>query len=133
MGEEAGRRDGAGMAADAPLLPKPWWETSSSRWTAGRSPTRPASRRSSPAWRPGRRSRSRWSGGRRRVTFKTTLITTGNGETTPILGIYPRDYINYDLPLEITISTEDLSGPSAGLMLTLGIINIMRGGGLAGD
>lgn len=68
-----------------------------------------------------------------RTTFTTRVITSGTDDPTPILGIYSRDYINYEFPVQVNISTEDLTGPSAGLMLTLGIINVMRGGGLAGS
>jgi PDZ domain-containing protein len=68
-----------------------------------------------------------------RLTFTTRVIMSSADDPTPILGIISRDYIKYDFPIQVDISTEGLTGPSAGLMLTLGIINVMRGGGLAGS
>ncbi len=68
-----------------------------------------------------------------RTILTTRVITSGTDNPTPILGIYPRDYVDYVFPVQVDISTEGLTGPSAGLMLTLGIINVMRGGGLAGS
>lgn len=66
------------------------------------------------------------------VSFTTRLSMTEGENPVPVLGIYPRDYIEYGFPIKVDITIEDLTGPSAGLMLTLGIINVMRGGGLAG-
>jgi PDZ domain-containing protein len=50
----------------------------------------------------------------------------------PILGIYSRDYYRFEFPLQVDIEMEDISGPSAGLMMTLAIINVLEGGGLSG-
>jgi PDZ domain-containing protein len=66
------------------------------------------------------------------TSYPTQLGTTEGDDPQPVLGIFPRDYVEYDFPLEVDIALSNLTGPSAGLMLTLGIINIMRGGGLAG-
>lgn len=67
------------------------------------------------------------------VTYPAQLGTSGGDDPQPFLGIYPRDYVEYDLPIEVELAISGLTGPSAGLMLSLGIINVMRGGGLAGD
>ena len=49
------------------------------------------------------------------------------------LGIAVRDFVRYRFPLEVEIDMEGYTGPSAGLMLALGTINVIRGGGLVGD
>jgi Lon-like protease len=67
------------------------------------------------------------------ISYPTQLGMSEGDDPTPVLGIYPRDYIEYDFPIEVDIAISGLTGPSAGLMLTLGIINVMHGGGLAGD
>jgi PDZ domain-containing protein len=54
-------------------------------------------------------------------------------EDKPLLGVRlsNRD-TRFDMPLKLTIDTKDVGGPSAGLALTLGIIDVLTPGSLSG-
>lgn len=64
---------------------------------------------------------------------RTQLIADPEGGEGPLLGItaFTRDLV-YDLPFPVTIDTEDVGGPSAGLALTLGILDHLTPGSLSG-
>jgi len=56
-------------------------------------------------------------------------VTEGNASW---LGIGLEDDIQYQLPAKITINTANIGGPSAGLAMTLTLINKLSGGSLTG-
>jgi PDZ domain-containing protein len=45
--------------------------------------------------------------------------------------VFTRD-LHYDLPFPVRIDTEDVGGPSAGLALTLGLLDLLTPGSLTG-
>ncbi len=63
----------------------------------------------------------------------TELIADPGGEDRAVLGVgvATRD-LTYDLPFPVRIDTEDVGGPSAGLALTLGILDHLTPGPLTG-
>ena len=63
------------------------------------------------------------------------LVDTGCGApTTPtaFLGVDPQTQQDWDFPVEVTVHTKDIGGPSAGLAMTLGIIDKLSSGRLTG-
>lgn len=60
----------------------------------------------------------------------TPVETTVNGAKAPRIGIVPGD--TFDLPISIDVQLGRVGGPSAGLMLTLAIIDRMTPGDLTG-
>ena len=63
----------------------------------------------------------------------TTLVADPEDASRALLGVgvATRD-LSYDLPFPVTIDTEDVGGPSAGLALTLGILDHLTPGSLTG-
>ena len=66
------------------------------------------------------------------------LVDTGCGaptKPTAYLGIVPRRARNMDwhFPVKVTVHTQNIGGPSAGLAMTLGIIDKLSSGRLTGD
>ena len=51
---------------------------------------------------------------------------------TAYLGIDPQDQQDWDFPVKVTVHTQDIGGPSAGLAMTLGIIDKLSSGRLTG-
>jgi len=51
----------------------------------------------------------------------TTQASTGSGPTRAVVGFTPG--VGYTSPVKVTIALNDVGGPSAGLMFTLGIID----------
>jgi len=49
------------------------------------------------------------------------------------LGIFIKDYLVFDVPIPVQIRSGLITGPSAGLMFTLQIIDQLTPGGLTGD
>jgi Lon-like protease len=56
----------------------------------------------------------------------------GKGTPTVYLGIDPNTQQSWTFPVPITVNTVDIGGPSAGLSMTLGIIDKLSGGHLTG-
>jgi PDZ domain-containing protein len=52
---------------------------------------------------------------------------------TAFLGIDPETQQLWNFPVKVTVHTADIGGPSAGLSMTLGIIDKLSGGHLTGD
>jgi PDZ domain-containing protein len=50
----------------------------------------------------------------------------------PFLGVVSRTRTTYTLPFDVNIQVGDIGGPSAGLALTLAILDILSGGDLTG-
>jgi PDZ domain-containing protein len=67
------------------------------------------------------------------ITLKNTLIDVGGGVMqTEDLGIQVGDQVNYTFPFPLTINVANIGGPSAGLAMTLGVIDELTGGSLTG-
>jgi PDZ domain-containing protein len=73
------------------------------------------------------------------VTLKTTVVNLGyntNGKgpyATVDLGIInPEDQVDYAFPFNVSIDVTNIGGPSAGLAMTLGVIDALDGGSLTG-
>jgi PDZ domain-containing protein len=56
----------------------------------------------------------------------------GTKSSTGFLGVSVETQQNFTFPFPITINTADIGGPSAGLAMTLGLINTLSGGHLTG-
>ncbi len=56
----------------------------------------------------------------------------GLGKPTAYLGIDPNTQQSWDFPVNVRVNTVDIGGPSAGLSMTLGIIDKLSGGHLTG-
>ncbi len=64
------------------------------------------------------------------------LVDTGCGrptKPTALLGIDPQTQQDWDFPVKVTVHTQDIGGPSAGLAMTLGIIDKLSSGRLTGN
>jgi Lon-like protease len=74
----------------------------------------------------------------RKITLGTPpkgLVDTGCGpatKATAYLGIETAQQIDWDFPVKVSVHTADIGGPSAGLAMTLGIIDKLSGGDLTG-
>jgi PDZ domain-containing protein len=67
------------------------------------------------------------------VTLKNTLIDVGSGVMQhEDLGIQVEDQVNYSFPFPLDINVANIGGPSAGLAMTLGVIDELTGGSLTG-
>lgn len=64
---------------------------------------------------------------------RTRLVPRPGAPDEPMLGIgaATRD-LRYRLPIAVTINTDDVGGPSAGLALTLGVLDELTSGSLTG-
>ena len=63
------------------------------------------------------------------------LVETGCGppsKPTAFLGIDPQTKQDWDFPVDVKINTPQIGGPSAGLAMTLGIIDKLSSGRLTG-
>jgi len=58
------------------------------------------------------------------------VVTDGDGDGGSLIGVMISPEV--DLPFEVNFAIENIGGPSAGLMLTLGIIDILTPGALTG-
>jgi Lon-like protease len=64
------------------------------------------------------------------------LMDTGCGaptRPTAYLGIQPQTQQDWHFPVKVTVHTQDIGGPSAGLAMTLGIIDKLSSGRLTGN
>ena len=64
------------------------------------------------------------------------LVDTGCGpptKPTAFLGIDPQTQQDWHFPVKVTVHTQDIGGPSAGLAMTLGIIDKLSSGRLTGN
>ncbi len=67
-----------------------------------------------------------------RVSADRTKCVAAKGSTTgtPCLGITSQAFVNYQFPIDVTINTDRVGGPSAGLAFTLAIIDNLTPGAL---
>jgi PDZ domain-containing protein len=67
------------------------------------------------------------------VGLKSTRVDLGGGETVTLnLGIEPEDQVDYSYPFPVTIDVVNIGGPSAGLAMTLGVIDALTSGSVTG-
>ena len=67
------------------------------------------------------------------VTLKRTVVNLGNGQTITVdLGIDTEDQVDYTYPFPVNIDVTNIGGPSAGLAMTLGVIDALDNGSLTG-
>jgi PDZ domain-containing protein len=67
------------------------------------------------------------------VTLRSTVVDLGAGENVTLdLGIEPEDQIDYAYPFPVTIDVTNIGGPSAGLAMTLGVIDALTSGSVTG-
>lgn len=63
-------------------------------------------------------------------------VVTGCGapfKQTVVIGISPETQQSWDFPIDVTVHTEDIGGPSAGLAMTLGIMDKLTSGRITGN
>jgi len=66
------------------------------------------------------------------LTLKRTTVQIGGRTATLDVGIMPQDQVAYTYPFPISIAVTNIGGPSAGLAMTLGVIDTLSGGQLTG-
>jgi PDZ domain-containing protein len=68
------------------------------------------------------------------VTLERTLVDVGLSKPVPVdLGIEPEDQIDYAYPFPVSINVTNIGGPSAGLAMTLGVMDALTNGSLTGS
>ncbi len=67
------------------------------------------------------------------VTLKSTSVDVGGGQRATLdLGIQPEDQVDYAYPFAVNIDVTNIGGPSAGLAMTLGVIDALTSGSVTG-
>jgi PDZ domain-containing protein len=66
------------------------------------------------------------------LTLRRTTVDIGNQKVVLEVGIMPEDQVDYTYPFPLSIEVQDIGGPSAGLAMTLGVIDTLSGGHLTG-
>jgi PDZ domain-containing protein len=66
------------------------------------------------------------------LTLKRTAVDVGGQTVYVDVGIEPQDQVDYSYPFPISINVTDIGGPSAGLAMTLGVIDALSSGSLTG-
>jgi len=66
------------------------------------------------------------------LTLKRTKVDLGGQSVYVNVGIEPQDEVDYAYPFPISINVTDIGGPSAGLAMTLGVIDTLSSGSLTG-
>jgi PDZ domain-containing protein len=67
------------------------------------------------------------------VTLKETVVDLGEGQTAKVdLGIQPEDQVDYTYPFPVSINVTDIGGPSAGLAMTIGVLDALTSGSVTG-
>jgi Lon-like protease len=67
------------------------------------------------------------------VTLKSTVVDLGDGQTATLdLGIEPEDQVDFHYPIQVNIDVTNIGGPSAGLAMTLGVIDALTSGSVTG-
>ena len=63
------------------------------------------------------------------LTLKSTVVDLGGGyKATLDVGFLPEDQVDYAYPFPVSIDVADIGGPSAGLAMTLGVIDALTAG-----
>lgn len=67
------------------------------------------------------------------ITLRSTVVNLGGGQKqTETLGVYAEDQVDYTYPFPFRINVANIGGPSAGLAMTLGVIDELTGGSITG-
>ncbi len=67
------------------------------------------------------------------ITLKTTAVDLGGGDVVHLdLGVDSEDQIDYTFPFPVSINVTNIGGPSAGLAMTLGVIDALTNGSVTG-
>jgi PDZ domain-containing protein len=67
------------------------------------------------------------------VTLKRTVVDLGGGQTATLtLGIEPENQVDFTYPFPVNIDVTNIGGPSAGLAMTLGVIDALTSGSVTG-
>lgn len=67
------------------------------------------------------------------ITLKNTAINIGEAKPVTLdLGIEVEDQVDYGFPFPVHINVTNIGGPSAGLAMTLGVIDALTSGSLTG-
>ena len=73
------------------------------------------------------------AGSDHRVEVEVTTIAADDDPDRAIIGIAPEDRItDFDFPIDVSIDSGDVGGPSAGLAFTLAILDVLTPGELTG-
>jgi PDZ domain-containing protein len=73
------------------------------------------------------------AGSDRHIDVEVTTVAAGDDPERAIIGIAPEDRIvGADLPIDVTIDTGTVGGPSAGLAFTLAVLDVLTPGELTG-
>ncbi len=68
------------------------------------------------------------------VTLRRTLVDVGGPKPVPLnLGIEPEDQVDHTYPFPVNINVTNIGGPSAGLAMTLGVMDALTNGSLTGS
>jgi len=66
------------------------------------------------------------------LTLKRTKVDVGGQTVYLDVGIEPEDQVGYAYPFPVSINVTNIGGPSAGLAMTLGVIDALSSGSLTG-
>ena len=67
------------------------------------------------------------------VTLKASRVDLGAGQFATLdLGIEPQDQVDYRYPFPVKINVTNIGGPSAGLAMTLGVMDALTSGSITG-
>jgi PDZ domain-containing protein len=67
------------------------------------------------------------------VTLKETVVDLGGGQTAKVdLGVQPEDQVDFTYPFPVSINVTNIGGPSAGLAMTIGVIDALTSGSVTG-
>jgi len=66
------------------------------------------------------------------LTLRRTVVDVDGEKVVVSVGIEPQDQVAYSYPFPVSINVVDIGGPSAGLAMTLGVIDTLGGGHLTG-
>ncbi|MGA2838361.1 MAG: S16 family serine protease [Acidimicrobiales bacterium] len=66
------------------------------------------------------------------IVLRRTKVNVDGEDIYLDVGIEPEDQVDYTYPFPISIDVVDIGGPSAGLAMTLGVIDTLSGGSLTG-
>jgi PDZ domain-containing protein len=67
------------------------------------------------------------------VTLKETVVDLGGGRTAKVdLGIQPEDQVDFTYPFPVSINVTNIGGPSAGLAMTIGVVDALTSGSVTG-
>jgi PDZ domain-containing protein len=66
------------------------------------------------------------------VALKRTVIDVAGQTSTVTLGVDAQDQVDFTYPFPVSINVTNIGGPSAGLAMTLGVIDVLDSGSLTG-